>query len=233
MILFRDEQPAEHSLPSLHMAITSIIAQHDSRCEFCAYHEAGHILFAYLCGYHCRHVELVSESNDEGFSSVAIIDYGKDSAMAARFMTGTEDSDYFQCLSLGEKLESIEVGRRLARILLGGSVAVAIFNNGGNAHIPLPIQIDYSDLRRADFIHQVIASISVDKEENFIEHGLQDAWYTLSNINIWNTVEDLARQLLKSNELDQNDIEECLEAHGVMIDEASPMEGRGHMESGI
>lgn len=75
-----------------------------------------------------------------------------------------------------------------------------------------------------EFIHYVIQELSVDKEENFIEHGLQDALYTLSNVNIWDTIVDLAARLLQFNHLDKNDIEECLEEHGLIYDAESPIE---------
>jgi len=52
---------------------------------------------------------------------------------------------------------------------------------------------------------------------------LQDALYTLSNVNIWNTIVDLAKRLLQFNHLDKNDIEECLEEHGI-YDAQSPMD---------
>ncbi|MFL5788037.1 MAG: hypothetical protein ACJ748_08290, partial [Flavisolibacter sp.] len=141
-----------------------------------------------------------------------------------KFMGSEANIDYFRRLSLGERLESIEVGRRLSRIFLGGSVAAAVFNNTGNVHIPLPMQIDYMDLVRVEFIHYVIKEISGDGEENFIEHGLQDALYSLSNVNIWDTVVDLATRLLESNQLDKGDIEECLEEHGIIYDEESPVD---------
>jgi len=189
---------------------------HFNECETCAYHEAGHILFAYLCGYNCRQVELVNEANEEGYSSITIIDYGKDSEIADQFMGIDAHVDYFNCLSLGEKLESIEVGRRLARIFLGSSITVAVHNNNGNVHIPLPLQIDYTDLKRVEFIQKVIGVISQNKEEDFIENGLQEALYTLSNINLWNTVSDLAERLLASKQMSKGDIEECLEEHGIM-----------------
>src|SRR4029078_5003304 len=122
------------------------------------------------------------------------------------------DLEYFKSLSLGEKLESIEVGRRLARIFLGGSVAAAVFNNGGSVYIPVPMQVDLNDLPHVDHIDSVIKQISPDKEEDlFIENGLQDALYTLANVNIWDTIVDLAQRLLQRKQLDRGDIEECLE----------------------
>lgn len=198
--------------------------QNFKQCEICAYHEAGHILFAYLCGYSCREVQLIDELNESGFTSYALIDYGKDSFYASKFTTADDTIDFFRCLALGEKLEAIEVGRRLARVFLGGSVAAAVFHNGGNVQIPLPMQIDYMDLVRVEFIHYVIKELSVDKDESFIEHGLQDALYTLGNINIWHTIVDLATRLLQSSHLDKNDIEECLEEHGIIYDSESPMD---------
>ena len=195
-----------------------------TQCEICAYHESGHILFAYLCGYHCREVYLIDPQNEEGYSSYAIIDYGKDSFYASRF-TGTDVSvDFFKTLSLGEKLESIEVGRRLARIYLGGSVTAAVYNNHGNTTIPLPMQIDFMDLLKTEFIHFVISELSIDKEENFIEYGLQDALYTLANVNVWNTITDLSERLLKQKHMNRNDIEECLELHGIVFDNGSGVE---------
>jgi len=201
-----------------------LIKQNFKQCEICAYHESGHILFAYLCGYNCREAQLIDEGNENGFTSYALIDYGKDSFYASKFTTADNAIDFFRCLALGEKLEAIEVGRRLARIFLGGSVTAAVFNNAGNVQIPLPLQVDYMDLIRVEFVHYVIKELSVDKEENFIEHGLQDALYTVSNINLWDTIVDLATRLLQSNHLDKNDIEECLEEHGIIYDKESPID---------
>ncbi|HWJ90484.1 MAG TPA: hypothetical protein VNR87_05195 [Flavisolibacter sp.] len=201
---------------------SQLVAERFKQCEVCAYHESGHILFAYLCGYRCRHAALINEPNEDEYSSVALIDYGKDAEHAVKFMGS--DVQYFRSLALAAKLESVEVGRRLARIFLGGSVAAAIYNNHSNAHIPLPMQIDYLDLQRVEFIEHVMKETSTDEDENFIEHGLRDALYTLANVNIWETVADLANRLLANNELDMGDIEECLEEHGINYDEASPMD---------
>lgn len=199
-----------------------------NKCELCAYHEAGHILFAYLCGYTCKEVQLIPENNEEGFSSYAVIDYGKDAWLASHFLSDQTEIDFFKCLSLGERLESIEAGRRLARIFLGGSVAAAVYNNSGNVQIPLPMQIDLLDLMRVEFIQDVMREISSDGDDNFIEYGLQDALYTLSNVNVWQTVADLAARLLERNLLDRNDIEECLDEHGIVYDEESPADAGFH-----
>lgn len=205
--------------------MNNLLTKHDFRqCEICAYHESGHILFAYLCGYTCKEAQLINEGNENGFTSYALIDYGKDALYASKFNTADNTIDFFRCLSLGERLDAIETGRRLARIFLGGSVAAAVFNNEGNVQIPLPMQIDYMDLIRAEFIHYVIKELSVDKEEDFIDHGLREALYTLGNVNIWDTIVDLAGRLLHSNHLDKNDIEECLEEHGITFDSESPMD---------
>lgn len=195
-----------------------------SECRICAYHESGHILFAYLCGYNCKEAGLIDNNNEEGYSGFAIIDYGHDSYYASR-LTGTDASiDFFKSLSFAEKLHAIEIGRRLARIFLGGSISAAVFINDGNPRIPLPIQIDWNDLLKAEFIHNVITELTIDKEENFIEYGLQDALYTVSNINVWNTIEDLSERLLNQKYLKRNDIEECLESHGIIYDEESPID---------
>ena len=205
--------------------MNNLLTKHNfNQCEVCAYHESGHILFAYLCGYSCKEVQLINEGNENGFTSYALIDYGRDSYYASKYIGSDTSTDFFNRLALGEKLEAIEVGRRLARIFLGGSVAAAVFNNDGNVQIPLPMQIDYVDLLRVEFIHYVIKEVSVGQEEGFIEHGLQEALYTLTNVNIWETVADLAGRLLVANHLDKNDIEECLDEHGIIYDSETPFD---------
>lgn len=192
-----------------------------NKCEICAYHESGHILFAYLCGYSCTYVELINDKNEEDFTSIAIINYGEDEELASLFTTPHANLDTFKSFSLAKRLECVEVGRRIARIYLGGSVSATVFNNQGDVHIPLPMQIDFTDLLRVEFIQQVLKELTTDTDENFIEHNLQDALYTLGNINVWNTVEDIAKRLMKNNQLNKNDIEECLDEHGIFYNAAS------------
>jgi hypothetical protein len=197
--------------------MNNLLQKHSfNKCELCAYHESGHILFAYLCGYSCNYVELINDKNEDDFTSIAMLDYGKDSPIASLFIGPNADLDAFNSFNLAQKLECIEVGQRIARIFLGGSVAAAVFNNQGDVHIPLPMQIDFTDLLRVEFIQQALKKLSNDNDEEFIEHYLQDALYTLSNINVWNTIVDLASRLLKDNQLNKNDIEECLEEHGIV-----------------
>ena len=192
-----------------------------TKCEICSYHESGHILFAYLCGYTCNYVELINDKNENDFTSIAIIDYGKDAYPASLFVGANANLDAFKNLDLAQKLECIEVGRRIARIFLGGSVAAAVFHNKGDVHIPLPIQIDFTDLLKVEFIQQVLKQLSDNIDDNSIDHFLQDALYTLGNINVWNTVEDMATRLLKTKQLNKNDIEECLDDHGIVYNNAS------------
>jgi hypothetical protein len=191
------------------------VKQNFDKCELCAYHESGHILFAYLCGYTCKYIELINDKNENDFTSIAIIDYGKDSELASQFIGKEASLDAFQSYSLAQRLNSVEVGQKIVRIFLGGSVAAAVFNNNGDIHIALPMQIDFTDLLRVEFIQQVLQKLSADISEDFVEHYLQDALYTLGNINVWQTVVDLATLLLQKNYLNKNDIEECLDEHGI------------------
>ncbi|HEX2608072.1 MAG TPA: hypothetical protein VHK91_11865 [Flavisolibacter sp.] len=190
-------------------------------CEAGAYQESGHILFAYLCGYTCQEVQLIDAANDAGFSSYVLLDYGRDSELAYRILSG-EDPDYFDCLSLGQKMEALDIIRRLARICCGGSVALAVQANGGNPLLALPIRMEFTDLQRLDHMEQLNRKLSVAEETEFTDTCLREALYMLSNINLWETLSDLAQRLLVNRQLDKNDIEECLEAHGLIYEEASP-----------
>jgi hypothetical protein len=197
---------------------TSFSGEGFSTCTVCAYHESGHIIFAYLCGYRCHFAKMTRDKEDNGYTSIALIDYGKDREFAERFNSGTTDLSYFKSLPLGERLACLEAGRRLARIYLGGSSAAAIFNNQGNFPVPLPVQVDYQDLLRTEFIHYVISEVSNEKEEeHFIEHGLQEALYTLANVNIWKALTVLATALEDKGQLEGDEMEHILEEHGILF----------------
>ena len=186
------------------------------KCEICAYHESGHIVFAYLCGYTCLEVQLINKLTPEGFSSYAMIDYGKDALMASKMIRLNNDPSYFQSLSLPEKLEAVEIGQRLSRIYMGGSVATAVFLNNGNPNIPLPIQLDYTDLFRVENIQNITKELSKNAEDDLIEHTLKDVVYSFHSIHIWNAVNELAKRLLDTNHLEKGDIEECLMPYGII-----------------
>lgn len=192
------------------------------QCEICAYHEAGHILFAYLCGYTCREAQLVNEENEDGFTSFSIIDYGLDTQYAGRFI-GTEDLLFFTGLGEAEQQKAIAVGRRIARIYMGGSTAATVYQKGSPAELPVPFQMDFTDLERIEFIGMVFQSLGAG-EPNLLEQYMNDARYTLSNINIWHTVQDLAERLLRFNPITRGDIEECLEEHGIQYAAESQMD---------
>ena len=199
------------------------ITTRHNQCDICAYHESGHILFAYLCGYTCKEAQLVDEANEEGFSSFSIIDYGNDSQYASRFIA-TEELDYFMNLNDEEKGEAVAVGRKIARIYMGGSTAATVFQKGGDTGLAIPFQMDYTDLERIEFIASVLQVLGMPPEDDFLENSMSEALYTLSNINVWETVKDLSERLLKFNPLTKGDIEECLEEHGILYAAESNMD---------
>ena len=186
------------------------------KCEICAYHESGHIVFAYLCGYSCLEVQLINKLTPEGFSSYAMIDYGKDSLIASKMIGLNNDPAFLKSFTLAEKLEAMEIGQRLSRIYMGGSVATAVFLNNGNPNIPLPIQLDYTDLFRVENIQTITKELSSNTEEDLIENTLKDVIYSFHSIHIWNAVNELAKQLLDTNHLEKGDIEECLAPYGII-----------------
>jgi hypothetical protein len=199
----------------------SMFTARHKQCDICAYHEAGHILFAYLCGYTCKEAQLVDESNDAGFSSYSIIDYGADAVYAGRFI-GTEDLSFFTSLQEEEQQHALAVGRKVARIYMGGSTAATVFQKGGPADLSIPFQMDFTDLERIEFVAMVFRALGAD-EPNLLEHYMNDARYTLGNINLWHTVKDLAERLLRFNPITRGDIEECLEEHGIQYAAESDM----------
>jgi hypothetical protein len=185
------------------------------KCEICAYHESGHIVFAYLCGYSCMEAQLINRISPEGFSSYALIDYGKDSFIASKLIGQQADYSFFKSLNLSERLDVQEIALRLCRIFLGGSVSTAVFLNEGNPHVPLPLQLDYTDLKRVESIQAILKEMFEENTEDVIENSLKDVIYSFNNLYIWNSVDALAKRLLETNQLEKNDIEECLQPFGI------------------
>src|SRR5829696_3536234 len=144
-----------------------------------AFHESGHVVFAYLCGYHCLEMQLMDAADEEGVFSYALLDYGKDEDIALKFIGENAKSDHFRNLSLSERLRNIEVGQRLGRVFTGGSVAVAVYRNGNDVHIPFPMQMDHLDLVKVEYIHSVLAELMVNNDVDFLEQEITGALYTI------------------------------------------------------
>jgi hypothetical protein len=193
-----------------------LIKQETKQCESCAYKESGHVVFAYLCGYSCIEMQLMKTSDEEGPFTYALIDYGKDTPIALKYVGENANLQHFTSLSLSERFENIETGQRLARIFIGGSVAAAVYRNDGDVHIPLPMQIDYTDLTKVEYIHSVLREMTANSEIDFLENELANALYTLNNSHIWKSIEHLAGRLLEENYLDKGSIEETLEKTGLL-----------------
>ena len=187
--------------------------RHD-QCEPCAFQESGHVLFAYLSGYSCLQTELVGEQGD--YSAYSIIDYGRDTRLATLLLNDDHHPWGLNNGKPAEKLELAEACRRLSKIYAGGSVTLAVFRNGGDARVPLPLQMEYSDLKNLEKLRNLMGILSPSTDDQFMDEALQDALYTLTNGNVWDTVSDLASRLLQSGQLNRNDIEECLDEHGLL-----------------
>lgn len=193
-----------------------IIGNRIKLCEPCAYSESGRVVFAYLCGYHCSEVQLMRNPYEDGYFSYALIDYGKDSRIALNFIGEKGGSGHFPSLPLAKRLESIEVGQRLARLFIGGSVAAAVYRNKGDVHIPFPMQMDHEDMEKAEHIFSILKEMTVNNDVDFLENEIANALYTLNNSYVWKSIEQLAELLLEEEYLDRNDIEESLERTGLL-----------------
>lgn len=193
-----------------------IIAQEKQTCESCAYRESGHVVFAYLQGYSCLEMQIMKTADDEGLFSYSLIDYKSDESIALTFIGEKADDQFFRNLSLAQRLQTIEVGGKLARLFIGGSVATAVFRNNGDAQIPIPMQMDYEDLVKVEYIHQVLRVLMVNSEVDFMENEIAGALYTVSNSYVWNSIDAIAKRLLEESYLAKNDVEECLEKTGLL-----------------
>jgi hypothetical protein len=201
-----DLDDREHMLPHFISMKGTIQKQNFKHAELCAFQESGHIVFAYLCGYSCHEV-FILPSDDMDCTGFSMIDYSMDSRQVSMLLTGNHKVQELKNLVLAERLELIEVARRLSRIFFGGSVAASVHKNPGISFLKDPVQIDIVDYMRLEYIHYIISELSVDKEEAFMEQGIKEALYTLDHPAMWSAVDKIAQSLLLKHKLNQAEIE--------------------------
>jgi hypothetical protein len=178
--------------------------QEKNSLEMLSYHESSRVVLAYLKGYTCKSIHFLNES-----MSVALIDYGEDNNIAASLM-GSATLEYFTELEWHEKLHVIEVAGRLAQIFVAGSVGRAVYLNGGNSFINLPLEVDPVDLFKIDYLSTVLHAIDPQYSENFLEDAIRDVLYTMQKPCIWEAVNLLGRSIHRERYLSQKEIEACL-----------------------
>jgi hypothetical protein len=189
-----------------------------NQCERAAYHESGHIVFAYLCGYRCEGVQLERKTEKEMvlWSGHSYIDYGKDCFYVSKFIGGDADVAFFETLHPSEHAEAAAVAHRIAQVFLAGSLAEAIYANNGNTNINFPIDVEWLDLVRVEFLNYALTNLHCNHNaEEFITALFTQMLKKLQAPEVWYAIEHLGKLLRKTKKINGMQIEEVLE--GLML----------------
>jgi hypothetical protein len=183
-------------------------------CERAAYHESGHIVFAYLNGYSCEGVQLDRsvEMDKEIWSGQSRIDYHTDAFIVSKLIGVDADADFFEQVPHSTKQKAVAVARRLARVYLAGSLTEAIYENGGDPNVPFPIETEWLDLIRVEYLNYALEKMDGQHQPaEFIPSLFTNLLKAVESPDIWYAIESIARKLRVTKRMNRSQIEEILE----------------------
>jgi len=179
--------------------------------KIAAYHEAGHIIFAYFVQWSVKKVELTM-NNNEIKNAITSYDFKDDETMVKSLTNEVQLNE----LTLEEKGKLYGIIHKRCASLLGGPIAEALFINGVNSQDKLPI-----DLRGPDFLNSHnIESIMMQifKEDELVKKSLNEYILLAKTQIFWKSITLIAEEILSKESfvLNQQDIELTLNKTGFL-----------------
>ena len=173
-----------------------------------AYHEAGRVVFTYLCGYVCDAMEIPGVAGSSGSK----LNSGNDLAAVQAVFSGNPLS--MPAASLGH---GIDVAKKLMTIYCAGTCTETFFKN--NAEIPeeLDMDIPAQDMKYIEKIQVFLKKSSVDHPDDFPEHTIITVFHKLKDPTTWKAIELLAAKMLEAenNSVKRFYIEDTLMVAGI------------------
>ena len=173
-----------------------------------AYHEAGRVVFTYLCGYLCDAMEIPGVAGSSGSK----LNSGNDLAAVQAVFSGNPIA--MPAANLGH---GIEVAKKLMTIYCAGTCTETFFNN--NAEIPeeLDMDIPAQDMKYIEKIQGFLKKASVDHPDDFPEHTIVTVFHKLKDPTTWKAIEMLAAKMLQAedNSVKRFYIEDTLMVAGI------------------
>jgi hypothetical protein len=182
-----------------------------------AYHESGHIIMAYLCGYKCDEVALLLSAPGNGFSK---IDYGdrRYLVLIASMQNYIQNPDFYNEIDSNLKKISPQIAIKACGTLMGGPVSEALYLNGVDFEGNLEIEMSGPDLTSVSNIDSFLYENTSNHNENFINMKLLEVTRLLKDKNFWNAVVNLSEAIINSPNmlLNRTEIEESLNESGYL-----------------
>jgi hypothetical protein len=165
------------------------------RYKVLSYYLSGQIVISYLSGYSCDSVNL----NDHGIDHKnLLLNYQADSCVVKGILDYINNPEVYYALPENDKKKSNYIAHRVASIIVGGPVALAIYKNGYEAiKKKSKVVLEKPDLEIINEIQYFLAKekqlIIPDFSEKLISYTLD-----LFHPQVWTAVESLARKLTKT-----------------------------------
>lgn len=175
---------------------------------------SAQIIVSYLSGYSCHSVKLI---NEPPFAGVTAIDYKEDAVYVEHILKGA-DLEFFAELNKASKLQVMEAAEKLAKIIVAGTAAEAIYENGGYIDESINIKLHFLDLMKVQYINNLLMHIDPHHSPDFIKNTIDEVLTLLATPTIWNSIDVLAGKLIEEPyQLLQNEIEKIVEQNGNQV----------------
>ncbi len=158
--------------------------------QLSAYHEAGRIVIAYLCGYTCDSMELAGAGSGGGSK----LNSGNDLATVQAVLSANP-----MALPAENREHGIEVARKLMTIYCAGTCAETFLENNGNMPEELDMDIPAQDLKYIEKIQNFLAKSIVDQPDDYPAQTMVSVFKKLKDPDVWKAIQMLAAKVLETD----------------------------------
>jgi hypothetical protein len=171
------------------------------------YNLSAQIIFSYLHGYSCQSVKFVDAPP---FTSITAIDYKDDAKLIEQLLKGA-DLEYFAELNKASKLQVMEAAEKLAKIIVAGTAAESIYENGGYINETLNIKLHFLDLMKVQYINYILTHIDPHHSPEFIKNTVDEVLMLMAKPKNWKAIDSLAgRLIIRSPGMNEDEIKEIV-----------------------
>jgi hypothetical protein len=182
----------------------------EEKLHISSYNLSAQVVFSYLSGYSCKYVKSAEGSPLAGITA---IDYKEDAEIIEHLLKGAE-LEYFAELNKASKLQVMEAAEKLAKIIVAGTAAESIYENGGYINETLNIKLHFLDLMKVQYINYILTHIDPHHSPEFIKNTVDEVLMLMAKPKIWQAIDALAGQLIISSpQVNEHKIKEIVEGH--------------------
>lgn len=172
--------------------------------EIGAYHESGHTVVGYLAGYTVDNIKLSVEDAGSGMTK---FNYGKDQLIITALLYPEEFGSTFNTLPKEERSKTPTIGNKLHTVLVAGSCAEAYLQHEIKNNKTGESEISGPDLERMFKIQEVFLLLKIPFPKEKHQENYSRVYETISIGEIWNAIDYLAKEILKTNNYNISKIE--------------------------